>query len=89
MAPRRRFRPVPAAVVLFPDLATYIAETGDTQANVALACRASQAQISRIVNGTQVPRARLALRIATYCRIPLDSFTRVHLAKHAASSEVA
>lgn len=68
----------------FPDLATYIAETGDTQAHIASRVGSTQAHISRITNGDAVPRSVLAARLSTYCRIPLDSFTRVYLAKHAA-----
>ena len=69
--------------IRYPDLATYIAETGDPQVNIAIHVQTSQANISRIASGEMVPRPRLALRLATYARIPLDSFVRVHLAKHA------
>jgi transcriptional regulator with XRE-family HTH domain len=69
----------------FPDLATYIAETGQTQAYIARRVGTTQAHISRIANGDAVPRTLLAARIAAFARLPLDSFTRVHLAKHAAS----
>ena len=75
--PRRRH------VIHYADLATYIAETGDPQVNIAARVQTSQANISRIAAGDLVPRPRLALRIAKYARIPLDSFVRVHLAKHA------
>lgn len=67
---------------VYPDLATYIAESGDTQEGVAEAVKASQAQVSRIAAGELVPRPALAMRLATYARIPLDSFIRVYLAKH-------
>lgn len=67
----------------FPDLATYIAETGDTQEHIAARVGTTQAHISRIAHGDAVPRSLLAARLATYCRIPLDSFTRVQLAKYA------
>jgi transcriptional regulator with XRE-family HTH domain len=60
----------------FADLATYLADTGDTQAHIAKAVGSSQAHISRIAAGELVPRPRLAMRLAAYCRIPLDSFTR-------------
>jgi transcriptional regulator with XRE-family HTH domain len=69
----------------FPDLATYIAETGATQAYIARRVGTTQAHISRIVNGDAVPRTLLAARLATFARIPLDSFTRVYLSKHASS----
>lgn len=60
----------------YPDIQTYILKTGDTQARIAAAVGASQAQISRIIHGQMMPRPELALRLARYCRIPLDSFTR-------------
>lgn len=66
---------------LYPDLATYLAESGDTQAGVAEACQTSQATISRIATGEMVPRPVLASRIARYCGIPLDSFARTYLAR--------
>jgi len=66
----------------YPDLATYLLESGDTQARLAVAVGANQAHISRIAAGDAVPRPALAIRIAKYARIPLDSFTRVYLAKH-------
>ena len=68
----------------FSDLATYIAETGETQAAIAARVGTSQAHLSRIAHGEAIPRSLLAVRIALYCQIPLDSFTRVYLAKHAA-----
>jgi transcriptional regulator with XRE-family HTH domain len=74
----------PRRLTQFPDLATYIAETGDTQANIAAQVGASQAHVSRIAHGAIVPRPRLAARIAAHAHIPLDSFTRVYLAKQGA-----
>lgn len=67
----------------YPDLATFIAETGTTQAYVARRVGTTQAHISRIASGEAVPRTLLAARLAAFARIPLDSFTRVYLAKHA------
>ena len=67
----------------YPDLASYIAATGDTQTHIAARVGCSQVQISRIAAGDAVPRALLAARLAKYAGIPLDSFTRAHLAKHA------
>jgi transcriptional regulator with XRE-family HTH domain len=67
----------------YADLATYIAMTGETQASIARRVGTSQAHLSRLRHGHAVPRARLAVRLARYCRIPLDSFTRVYMAKHA------
>jgi transcriptional regulator with XRE-family HTH domain len=67
----------------FPDLATYIAETGTTQAYIARRVGTTQAHISRIAAGEVVPRTLLAARLAAFAHIPLDSFTRVYLVKHA------
>jgi transcriptional regulator with XRE-family HTH domain len=79
--PRRRrgrgFTPPPQ----YPDLATYCGETGDTQVNIAAAMGVSQGAISKILNGEAVPRSELAVRLARYARIPLDSFQRVYLEK--------
>ncbi len=72
-----------AARRVYPDLATYIAESGDTQAAIAQAVQAKQSHISRIASGELMPRPALAKRLADYARIPLDSFIRVYLAKHA------
>ena len=66
----------------YPNLATYIEKTGDTQTRIAILVGTSQATISRVVNGTYVPRPQLALRLSRYARVPLDSFVRVHLARH-------
>jgi transcriptional regulator with XRE-family HTH domain len=68
----------------YPDLATYIRKTGDTQEAIARAVGVSQAAISRIVTGDHRPRPDLALRLAVYARIPLDSFTRNFLIRRAA-----
>lgn len=66
----------------YPDLRTYLAESGDTQVAVATAVHTSQAHISRIVAGDVIPRPLLAARLVRHCHIPLDSFTRVFLVKH-------
>jgi transcriptional regulator with XRE-family HTH domain len=59
----------------YPDLATYLAKTDDTQAAIAHAMKVSQAHISRILAGKVVPRPDLAIRLAAYAHIPVDSFT--------------
>jgi len=69
----------------FPDIQTYIQKTGDTQARIAAAVGASQAQISRIVHGIMMPRPELALRLARYCRVPVESFTRHYVQKQGAA----
>lgn len=66
----------------YPDLATYIAKTNDTQAKIARRLHLSQPTVSRIVNADVVPRSEVALRIAAYANVPLDSFIRTFLAKH-------
>jgi transcriptional regulator with XRE-family HTH domain len=85
MATKRstRRRRLAAAAPQYPDLATYCEMTGDTQVHIADQVGVSQSTISKILHGDVVPRSRLALRLATYARIPLDSFQRVYLLKHA------
>jgi transcriptional regulator with XRE-family HTH domain len=65
----------------YANLADYIAKTGDTQAHIAARVGTSQACISRILTRGAVPRSLVAMRIAEYANIPLDSFTRYHLIK--------
>jgi transcriptional regulator with XRE-family HTH domain len=79
---RRPTRPTTrrAAPPQYKDLADYIAQTGDTQAHIAARVGTSQAVISRILNRGSVPRALLAMRLAEYAHIPLDSFTRAFVA---------
>lgn len=79
---RRPSRPAPRrpAPPQYKDLADYIARTGDTQAHIAARCGTSQAVISRILTHGSVPRALLAMRLAEYAHIPLDSFTRTFVA---------
>jgi transcriptional regulator with XRE-family HTH domain len=60
----------------YPDLATYIEQSGDQQWHIAARCGTTQANISRIARGTAHPRPLLALRLAQYCRIPVDSFAK-------------
>ena len=78
---RRRSSRRRAEAPKYPDLATYCEETGDTQVNIAAQVGAAQGTISKVLRGLTVPRSRLALRLATYARIPLDSFQRVYLQK--------
>ena len=75
-SPRQRFvLPRPS----FPDLATYIQQTGDTQEHIADEVGVSQAHLSRIVAGQVVPRPRVALALATYAKIPIESFSWLFL----------
>lgn len=84
MAQRRRrntSRPPPPRQQACPDLATYIAESDDTQAHAAFRIGMSQAHFSRVKNGIAVPRAALAARISAYTGVPVESFQRVYLAR--------
>jgi len=58
---------------IYPDLQTYLRETGTTQAAFAEKVGASQSVVSRIVNRQIVPDVGLALRISREARIPLES----------------
>ena len=69
---------------IYPDLGTYIRETGDTQLNIARRVGISQAGVCRILRGDYVPRPDVALRLAAYAKVPLDSFTRMFLIRRAA-----
>lgn len=61
----------------YPDLATYLERNPHiTQAALASAVGTSQGTISRIAKGDIMPRPALARRLAKFCQIPLDSFTR-------------
>jgi transcriptional regulator with XRE-family HTH domain len=64
----------------YPDLATYLEQSGDTQAQVAAMTGTTQAYISRILRGHAIPRPQLALKIAEYANVPLDSFARQYMA---------
>ncbi len=66
---------------LYPDLASYLEQSGDSQGNIARQIGIKQAHVSRIVAGRMVPRPDLAAKIAAYAKIPLDSFIKVYLQK--------
>jgi transcriptional regulator with XRE-family HTH domain len=68
-APSRRLRPK------YPNLRTFMAVTGVTQADIARAMHITQAQVSRILAGKAVPRPELAIRLAAYAQVPIESFT--------------
>lgn len=86
--PDRR-RPRRRRVRRYPDLATYIDKTGDTQAAIALAVGTSQAHVSRIAAGRTMPQPELAQKLAAYAGIPLDSFIKARLkARRAARANV-
>jgi transcriptional regulator with XRE-family HTH domain len=57
----------------FPDLATYLKETGLTQLQLARKLNISQAYMSKLVRRLQQPSLDEALRISRACRIPVES----------------
>lgn len=63
----------------YPDLATYLEKSGDTQVVVAQAVGTSQAHVSRIAAGRTMPQPELAQKLARYAGIPLDSFIKARL----------
>ena len=60
----------------YPNLLTFLRETGTTQAEMAERLGLSQGQISKLVNGKIQPSLDLALRIARYARVPVESLVR-------------
>lgn len=84
MPPPKRLRRVHA----YPDLATYLAETGETQRHLADVIGVSQAHMSRFVAGIQVPRPFIAERLANYANIPLESFTQAYLRRRRVNRSV-
>jgi transcriptional regulator with XRE-family HTH domain len=80
MRSTRPARKQTAKAARYPDLKTYIAESGDTQQHIAQRVGTSQAHMSRIVAGRVVPRPLLAVRLAKYAGVPLESFLRARLA---------
>ena len=57
----------------YPNLTSYLEDTGLTQAELAVKLDRSQAFISKLVNGIQQPSLDEALRIARICRVPVES----------------
>jgi len=57
----------------YPNLTSYLEDTGQTQAELAGRLQRSQAFISKLVNGLQQPSLDEALRIARICRVPVES----------------
>jgi transcriptional regulator with XRE-family HTH domain len=57
----------------YPNLRAFMDATGATQAKVALDTGTSQATISRVLNGKKHPSLALALAIAAYANIPVES----------------
>jgi len=69
----------------YPDLRSYFDRSGDTQANAARVLRVSQGYLSKLAAGRLNPTPEMAFRVATYARIPLDSFIRVSLLRRGAA----
>ena len=57
----------------YPNLTSYLAATGLTQAQLAARLERSQAYVSKLVNGLHQPTLDEALRIARLCRVPVES----------------
>jgi transcriptional regulator with XRE-family HTH domain len=57
----------------YPDLRTFMRETGATQVEIARAAGTTQAVISRLLSGKQRPSLDLALRVAHAANIPVES----------------
>jgi transcriptional regulator with XRE-family HTH domain len=61
---------------IYPSLAAYLADTGETQQAFARRAGVSQPVISRIVNGKQPNLdVTVAMRISKMARVPLESLT--------------
>jgi transcriptional regulator with XRE-family HTH domain len=58
---------------IYPNLAQYFKQSGDTQQAFADALGVAQPHISRIVNGSATPSLELAVRIAEKANIPVES----------------
>lgn len=69
----------------YPDLATYLAESGETQLALARRIGMSQGYLSHVAAGHFVPRAERQMLIAAACRIPMSSFTRTYLLRRGAA----
>jgi transcriptional regulator with XRE-family HTH domain len=83
MRKRRRRSPRPSQSQPFSTLAAYIRGSGESQVSLAKRTRTSQATISRIAVGDEVPRPELRIRLVSATGVPADSFDRVYLAKRA------
>lgn len=60
----------------FPDLKTYLNETGETQERLAERLGITQSYMSKIVRNLQQPELKLALLIAKKTHVPLESLIR-------------
>jgi transcriptional regulator with XRE-family HTH domain len=64
----------------YATLAAYLRLSGDKQCHLARRLGTSQAAISRIARGLEMPRPELLRRLADACNIPETSFAETYLA---------
>jgi transcriptional regulator with XRE-family HTH domain len=60
----------------YPNLKTFMEQTGATQQDVASRVRASQAQISRILARKAEPGLRLAIALSEIGNFPIETLVR-------------
>lgn len=60
----------------FESLSEFLAETGTTQEQLAESLEVSQATVSRIVRGLQMPEAALAIRIQELTGVSVEALAR-------------
>jgi transcriptional regulator with XRE-family HTH domain len=77
MAPSRKKKKTKAGRPRYPDLATYLEESGDTQVRMSNALRLSQGYLSRVAAGLLMPSLERANLIAQYANVPVESFVHV------------
>jgi transcriptional regulator with XRE-family HTH domain len=61
------------ALRTYPNITAYLRATGMTQAELAQRLGRSQPFVSKLINGLTQPTLHEALRIATICRIPVET----------------
>jgi predicted transcriptional regulator len=75
---------------VYQNLADFLKHSGKTQADIAEAVGVSQAAVSRYLlnrgRGRRDMRLSVALRIASYCRIPVESLIAVETPKRRRSA---
>jgi len=65
----------------YPDLATYLAESGETQVALSRRIGIPQAALSKIAAGRIFPGPDVQWAIHEACRVPWSSFALVYLLK--------
>jgi transcriptional regulator with XRE-family HTH domain len=61
------------ALRTYPNITAYMKATGQSQVELAARLGRSQAFVSKLVNGLTQPSLTEALRIASICRIPVET----------------